>query len=112
MEGKKKYVAIVLFLLIGLSLFTFANPQEEEKKLNDGKEDKEEVENTDSEKEEEKEDSSEKEEEYEFGYAECCSSVEYTYDANGNLKKRTTKSSFFLIFFYFLLLFPFCFHIL
>lgn len=30
-----------------------------------------------------------KEEEYEFGYAECCSSVEYTYDANGNLKKRT-----------------------
>ena len=33
--------AIILFLLIGLSLFTFANPQEEEKKLDNGKEDKE-----------------------------------------------------------------------
>ena len=32
MEGKKKYVAIVLFLLIGLSIFTFANPGEEEQK--------------------------------------------------------------------------------
>ena len=31
MEGKKRYVAIVLFLLIGLTLFTFANPVEEEK---------------------------------------------------------------------------------
>ncbi|MBO5120660.1 MAG: hypothetical protein J6C28_03115, partial [Bacilli bacterium] len=31
MEGKKRYVAIVLFLLIGLTLFTFANPIEEEK---------------------------------------------------------------------------------
>ena len=31
MEGKKRYVAIVLFLLIGLTLFTFANPVEEQK---------------------------------------------------------------------------------
>ena len=31
MEGKKRYVAIVLFLLIGLTLFAFANPIEEEK---------------------------------------------------------------------------------
>ncbi len=30
MEGKKKYVAIVLFLLIGLTLFAFANPVEEQ----------------------------------------------------------------------------------
>ena len=62
MEGKKKYVAIILFLLICLSLFTFANPQEEEKKLDNGKEDKEEVENNDSSKEDEKEDTPSKEE--------------------------------------------------
>ena len=31
MEGKKRYIAIVLFLLIGLTLFAFANPVEEEK---------------------------------------------------------------------------------
>ena len=31
MEGKKRYVAIVLFLLIGLTVFTFANPVEEQK---------------------------------------------------------------------------------
>ena len=29
MEGKKKYIAIILFLLIGLGVFTFANPDEE-----------------------------------------------------------------------------------
>ena len=33
MEGKKRYIAIVLFLLIGLTLFAFANPVEEEKGL-------------------------------------------------------------------------------
>ena len=26
MDGKKKYIAIVLFLLLGLTIFTFANP--------------------------------------------------------------------------------------
>ena len=36
MEGKKKYVALILFLLIGLTLFAFANPAEEEKDLKEG----------------------------------------------------------------------------
>ena len=31
MEGKKRYIALVLFLLIGLTLFAFANPAEEQK---------------------------------------------------------------------------------
>ena len=31
MEGKKRYIALVLFLLIGLTLFAFANPTEEQK---------------------------------------------------------------------------------
>ena len=63
MEGKKKYIAIVLFLLIGLSLFTFANPKDDKKKLNDDDKNSEEVEDNDSEneKEEEKEDSTDKE---------------------------------------------------
>lgn len=32
MQGKKKYVALILFLLIGLMVFTFANPREDEEK--------------------------------------------------------------------------------
>ena len=37
MEGKKKYIAIVLFLLIGLTIFTFANPVEEKDLKKEGK---------------------------------------------------------------------------
>ena len=33
MEGKKKYFALVLFLFLGLMIFTFANPAEEEKEF-------------------------------------------------------------------------------
>ncbi len=36
MEGKKKYFALVLFLFIGLMIFTFANPGEESKEFKDG----------------------------------------------------------------------------
>ena len=36
MEGKKKYFALVLFLFLGLMIFTFANPVEEEKEFKDG----------------------------------------------------------------------------
>ena len=36
MEGKKKYFALVLFLFLGLMIFTFANPSEEEKEFIDG----------------------------------------------------------------------------
>jgi len=32
MQGKKKYFALILFLLIGLMVFTFANPKEDEEK--------------------------------------------------------------------------------
>ncbi len=32
MQGKKKYFALILFLLIGLMVFTFANPKEDEQK--------------------------------------------------------------------------------
>ncbi len=32
MEGKKKYFALILFLLLGLMIFTFANPTKEEEK--------------------------------------------------------------------------------
>ena len=32
MEGKKKYVAIILFLLIGLTIFAFARPADEKVK--------------------------------------------------------------------------------
>ncbi len=34
MEGKKKYIVLLIFLLIGLSVFTFANPGENEEELN------------------------------------------------------------------------------
>ena len=36
MEGKKKYFALVLFLFLGLMVFTFANPAEEEKEFQGG----------------------------------------------------------------------------
>lgn len=48
MEGKKKYViAVVLFIFLGLMIFTFANPSDEDKKLKgDGKDKVEEKTNT------------------------------------------------------------------
>ena len=33
MEGKKRYIALVIFLFLALMIFTFANPGEEEKEL-------------------------------------------------------------------------------
>ena len=33
MEGKKKYFALIIFLFLGLMIFTFANPAEEEKEF-------------------------------------------------------------------------------
>ena len=68
MEGKKKYVAIVLFLLIGLTLFTFANPADEDKELkgNDGNGSSEEVENNDSESDRKEEETTDKEDDGEL----------------------------------------------
>ena len=52
MEGKKKYFALVLFLFLGLMIFTFANPVEEEKEFKDGnKEQSEKVNNKKEDKE-------------------------------------------------------------
>lgn len=36
MEGKKKYFALIIFLFLGLMIFTFANPAEEEKEFQGG----------------------------------------------------------------------------
>ena len=36
MEGKKKYFALVIFLFLGLMVFTFANPAEEDTEFTDG----------------------------------------------------------------------------
>ena len=36
MEGKKKYFALIIFLFLGLMIFTFANPAEEEKEFKGG----------------------------------------------------------------------------
>ena len=43
MEGKKKYFALVLFLFLGLMIFTFANPAEEEKEFQNGDKDQSET---------------------------------------------------------------------
>lgn len=54
MEGKKKYIALVIFLFLALMIFTFANPGEEEKEFTDGgnKEQTEQVDKNDTTKEE------------------------------------------------------------
>ena len=64
MEGKKRYIAIILFLLICLMLFTFATTGDEELEAGNGNgNDIQEVTNKgDSDKEEEKDSDSEKEE--------------------------------------------------
>ena len=43
MEGKKKYFALVLFLFLGLMIFTFANPAEEEKEFQNSDKDQSET---------------------------------------------------------------------
>lgn len=43
MEGKKKYFALILFLFLGLMIFTFANPAEEEKEFQNGDKDQSET---------------------------------------------------------------------
>lgn len=50
MEGKRKYIALVLFLFLALSIFAFANPGKEDKEFTDGgnKEQTEQVDKNDS----------------------------------------------------------------
>jgi len=43
MEGKKKYFALIIFLFLGLMIFTFANPAEEEKEFKGGDKDQSET---------------------------------------------------------------------
>lgn len=43
MEGKKKYFALIIFLFLGLMIFTFANPAEEEKEFKGGEKDQSET---------------------------------------------------------------------
>ena len=43
MEGKKKYFALIIFLFLGLMIFTFANPAEEEKEFKGGDSDQSET---------------------------------------------------------------------
>lgn len=54
MEGKKRYIALVIFLFLALMIFTFANPGEEEKEFTDGgnKEQTEQVDKNEQTKEE------------------------------------------------------------
>ena len=43
MEGKKKYFALIIILFLGLMIFTFANPAEEEKEFKGGDKDQSET---------------------------------------------------------------------
>jgi len=54
MEGKKRYIALVIFLFLALMIFTFANPGEEDKEFTDGgnKEQTEQVDKNEQTKEE------------------------------------------------------------
>ncbi len=61
MEGKKKYFALIIFLFLGLMIFTFANPAEEEKEFKGG--DKEQSETVTNKREETTEEDDEEEQE-------------------------------------------------
>ena len=61
MEGKKKYFALIIFLFLGLMIFTFANPAEEEKEFKGG--DKEQSETVTNKREDTTEEDDEEEQE-------------------------------------------------